>query len=385
MWIRRTGGYGPDPEDSLAMTRPACHRLHCYLMLVLALSILSTSSGCFRLFRNRHLEGSLPPVPAEAKVPNEEFKTTLPPYRIEPPDVLLIDALKVVPKPPYRLELLDIVNIEVEGELPDQPIQGEYQVDPAGNVNLGLSYGLAPIAGLTVDEAEQVITAQLSKTIIGPKASVTLVQTSGTQQIAGEHLVSQDGTVNLGNYGQVYVTGMTLHEAKVAIEEHLTDYLDDPKVSVDLFGSNSKVYYVVTNGAGQGDQLQRIPIEGGETVLDAISVLGGLSPTSVERMWIARPSPDKSGADVILPVDWTAIVTDASPATNYQIMPDDRIYIDGNKLVRTDTILAQIYSPLQRVATTVTLGSSAVRSLSIGFRSVPGAADFGLGGLLPGG
>ena len=43
-------------------------------------------------------------------------------------------------------------------------------------------------------------------------------------------------------------------------------------------------------------------VEGGETVLDAISGLGGLSPNATEKMWIARPSPDKVGMDIILPV-----------------------------------------------------------------------------------
>ena len=62
-----------------------------------------------------------------------------------------------------------------------------------------------------------------------PQVSVQLVQSTGMQPITGEHLVAPDGTVNLGTYGLVYVAGMTLEEAKPAIETHLAKYLDEPQ------------------------------------------------------------------------------------------------------------------------------------------------------------
>jgi len=349
------------------------HNLRWCLTLVITIGTLSTSTGCelFRGGRNRKIELSLPPIPAEQKVPNEEFKTTLPQYVIEPPDVLLIEALKVVPKSPYHLDLLDVVEIRVDGAFPDKPIEGPYQINAKGEIELGLAYDSVLIAGLTLEEAEQAIEAALGKILGNPDATITLQQTSGTQQIGGEHLVHQDGTVNLGTYGQVYITGMTLAEAKVAIETHLEKFLDDPKVAIDVYAYNSKVYYVVTNGAGQGDQIQRFPIEGGETVLDAISAIGGLSQTTNERMWIARPAPDKAGMDVILPVDWNAVTSNAAPATNYQILPGDRIYIDGDKLTLADTFVARATAPFERVAGLITLGASTIRSLSIGFSNNP--------------
>src|SRR5215470_12918945 len=46
-------------------------------------------------------------VPVEPSAPRELTKVILPPYRIEPPDLLQIDAILVVPKSPYRLRMLD--------------------------------------------------------------------------------------------------------------------------------------------------------------------------------------------------------------------------------------------------------------------------------------
>lgn len=348
------------------------YKLRCCLILLIAVSTLSTSIGCHRIPRNPVQESLLPPIPAEQRVPNEELKTVLPLYVIEPPDVLLIDAIKLIPKSPYRLELLDVVIIRVDGVYEDRPINRDYQIESDGRVNLGSDYGSIKLAGLTLEEAQEAVKQMLKADFVSPQVAVTLDSTAGAQQITGEHLVNQDGTVNLGTYGQVYVTGMTLHQAKLTIEDHLSAFLDDPQVAVDVFAYNSKVYYIITNGAGQGDQVIRLPIVGGETVLDAISELGGLSPNSTKSMWIARPAPDKVGRDVILPVDWDAIASDAAPATNYQVLPGDRIYIDGSKLVHADTFMGRVTAPFERTAGLITLGASTVRSLSIGFSSSPG-------------
>ena len=139
-----------------------------------------------------------------------------------------------------------------------------------------------------------------------------LLQSTGLQPITGEHLVSPDGTVNLGTYGPVYVAGMTLDEATAAIEAQLANFLDNPQVSVSVFAYNSKVYYVITEGAGSGDQVARLPITGNETVLDAISQINGLSRLSSKNIWIARPTPSGAGCDAILPVNWHEI-TPARP------------------------------------------------------------------------
>ena len=93
----------------------------------LAGALLAGLPGCrFTGHRNPDLEAHLPPA---HRIPNEEVKTTLPPYVIEPPDVLLIDAIKVVPKAPYRLEPLDIIRIDAENVLPDYPLEGNFQIE----------------------------------------------------------------------------------------------------------------------------------------------------------------------------------------------------------------------------------------------------------------
>jgi protein involved in polysaccharide export with SLBB domain len=186
---------------------------------------------------------------------------------------------------------------------------------------------------------------------------------SGQQQIAGEHLIGPDGTVNLGVYGNVYVAGMTLDEARAAIEKHLSQHLDSPKISIDVFAYNSKVYYIITAGAGLGDSVVRMPITGNETVLDAIAQTGGLSRLSSKRIWIARPTPSGERCEQILPVEWGPITRGAATDTNYQILPGDRVFIAGDRMVAFDSFVQKMTQPFERMLGFSLLGAQSIQTL----------------------
>ena len=146
-----------------------------------------------------------PPILAHPAAPREFAKQPLPPYVVEPPDILLVQATANV-------------------TLPNRPIDGQ-------------------------------------------------------------HLVRPDGTISLGIYGSVYVAGSTLEEVRdaVAAQIHVSVNklnVDDIKKGVvaDVLAYNSKVYYVITDGAGYGEQVTPSPMTGNETVLDALSKINGLPP-----------------------------------------------------------------------------------------------------------
>jgi protein involved in polysaccharide export with SLBB domain len=151
------------------------------------------------------------------------------------------------------------------------------------------------------------------------------------QPIRGERLVRPDGTVSLGVYGSVPVSGLTPEQARKAILEHLAGRVkkkraDKLAVQVEVAAFNSKFYYVVTDFAGAGEQVARIPLSGNETVLDTISHVGGRSAVTGKKVWVARPAPAGTG-DQILWVDWKGITRRGQAETNYQILPGDRVFI----------------------------------------------------------
>jgi polysaccharide biosynthesis/export protein len=323
---------------------------------VAVLCIATSGTGCATFHK---------PIDAAPAQPRELEKVTHGEYVIEAPDELLLDAIRVIPLPPYRINALDQLYIQSNRSLPDEPIAGTYQVEPEGVVKLGPNYGSIYLADMTLDEAAKAIEKQLKK-LIRDSATVTisLAQSRALQQIRGPHLVKADGTVNLGLYGSVRVAGMTLPEARAAIEAHLSQYLLRPEISVDVAGFNSKVYYVVTDGGGYGEQVARLPITGNETVLDAVAQIGGLSGvSSKKRIWVSRPSPSGSCAPQVFPVDWCAVTQGGMTGTNYQLLAGDRVYIMADPLVTTDTILGRMIAPFERVFGIVLLGNSVVNDI----------------------
>ncbi|MEM9186269.1 MAG: polysaccharide biosynthesis/export family protein [Planctomycetota bacterium] len=342
-------------------------------VLTLAVAGALSSTGCTTLAPVSQSPLPITPEgpPPTSPVPRELAMVTMPRYVIEPPDILLINAVKIVPKSPHKIEPFDGLLIRLQGGLPDQPLADAYSVDPEGMVDLGPVYGKVKVVGLTIADAQDAVRDELAKVLQDPEVSVSLAFSSGAQQIAGEHLVAPDGRVNLGTYGSVYVTGMTLAQAKAAIEQRLSYYLEEPEVVVDVFAYNSKKYYVVTEGGGFGDQITDQPITGNETVLDALSRIGGLSQISSTEIYIARPAPNGVGCQQILPVDYVAITRGAETATNYQLMDGDRLYIKVDPLTRFDSLIGSITQPFERLAGFTSLWTATINRIE----------RFGLGSL----
>jgi len=327
-----------------------------------ALATVVGLGGCRTIdFRDQALDA---PLPATVEPPRELSMVSLPTYRIEPPDILQIEMLKMVPHPPYRIQQYDVLQIQAAGTLIDQPIFDFFLVEAEGTVSLGPAYGKVHVAGMSIDEATRAITRHLEEIgLAAPEVSVQLAQASGTQPVTGQYLVGPDGTVNLRKYGSVHVAGQTMPEAQAALEQHLAQFFDSPKLSLEVLAYNSKVYYVITEGAGLGDSIVRMPVTGNETVLDAISNVGGLSQVSSKKIWVARPAPGGVGCDQILPVDYQAITRGGLAATNYQLMPGDRLFIAEDSTVALNTWIAKVLSPVERIAGATSLGASTVRNL----------------------
>jgi polysaccharide export outer membrane protein len=146
------------------------------------------------------------------------------------------------------------------------------------------------------------------------------------EPVTDRYLVRPDGTVSLGVYGSVSVTGLTAAKAAEAIRKHLAAAKFEPLAEADLVVTvevdayNSKAYYVVVAGP-EGETVHRFPCTGSERVVDAISHLNG-EPLKLTggKMWVRR-------GEQVLPVDWIGITQACENATNYPLLPGDRVYV----------------------------------------------------------
>lgn len=327
--------------------------------------------------------------PIYTNVPRELQMTTMPQYVIEAPDTLLIQTVNNIRRRDDQLRAGDSLQIHSNQTIPildeDDPvtasfksIAGTYLVQNDGHVDLGPEYGKVKVAGLTLDQAKEAVIAHLNEIFVKPpRVSVELEQLGGKQAVDGDHLVRPDGTVHLGVYGSVLVAGFTLDQAKVILEDHLSQFILDPEVSIDVLEYASKKYYIITDGGGGGDQVYPFSISGNETVLDAFSNINGL-PFNIDkkRIWIARPAPSELDVEQILPVDWNAIARGGSTRTNYQLMPGDRIYAKSDPLITIDTVIGRITAPIERLLGFTILGNSTVRTIQQGQNFNRGGGGF---------
>jgi polysaccharide export outer membrane protein len=257
---------------------------------------------------------TLPTMPAQAPadVPRELAMQTLPPYVVEPPDVLLIEVHR-------------------------------WDVDKENGKVLRKSDPLA----------------------LRP------------QPISGQHLVGPDGTVKLGVYGSVQVTGLTLDQIRDNIKGFLGQWFGDTPeaflVVVDVAAYNSKSYFVITDGAGYGAQMYQFPITGNENVMKALTQIQGLpAVASKHEIWVARRSPCGAGCnpeqcmDHVFPVNWCAMTMYGDTSTNYQLMPGDRLFVMSQKIIAADNWLGKVLAPAERVLGITLLGSEAVNSIKTG-------------------
>jgi len=335
------------------------------------------ASGCVAPLALREVTADV----ALTDIPRELQKVSIPPYRVEAPDILSIESVNNIRPEGTPLRAGDDLAIRVAGTLPidsspsADPVQndfkqisGIYRIQTDGTVDLGPEYGSVVVEGLTVKGARAAIDAHLRREagLGDPKVAVSLPNVNGKQLIAGEHVIRPDGTVALGIYGSVYVNGMTLDEVKATVEVHLTRYMHQPEILVDVLAYNSKTIYVVADGGGSGESVVRLPFTGNETVLDAIAQVEGLSEVSSKNIWVARPSLATSQVAQTMPVDWRAITQDAVTTTNYQLLPGDRIYIKADHMIATDNFIAKFTVPMSRIFGVTLLGNGTVQALKRG-------------------
>jgi polysaccharide export outer membrane protein len=250
--------------------------------------------------------------------------------------------------------------------------------------------------------------------------------------ITGERLVRPDGTISLGYYGDVYIRGLTVPQAKIKILSHLRKYMDDrmlgivpaqprneplippfppipgepprrqiPRVEnreqqidprdsqlvyVDMRTYTSQNYYVMGDVGSPG----RLTHTGKVTVLDALQFAGGFLPTAEPTdIHLYRPEWDgKPARDFRIDLD---AVNKGIKSANLQIFPRDRLVVGRNPIVKRTVeidranalISTQLNSVLQYALTARTIGAinspptsnNTAPQIRVNGQNMPGSAD----------
>ena len=156
--------------------------------------------------------------------------------------------------------------------------------------------------------------------IIGPM-DVLEIQVWKEPDFSRELLVRPDGNITLPLIGDILVSGMNTMALKDLLTAKLTDFIDNPEVTVILLESHSKNFYIIGKIARPGTY----PLMDHMTVLQAISVAGGLGEwADKDSIRIIRRS---GGKELILPFDYDKVISGKNPEQNIPLKPNDTIVV----------------------------------------------------------
>jgi len=142
--------------------------------------------------------------------------------------------------------------------------------------------------------------------------------------------VDSKGRINLQLVGPVQVSGMTIEQAQVAVENAYRDqrFLREPQVTIIV------EEYAAREVIVQGEVVQPgripLPIESGMSVLDAITKSGGFTDLARgESVTVTRTMPD--GSKNVSTVDVKSVLrgrkTAEETSSSMLLLPDDIVYV----------------------------------------------------------
>ena len=148
------------------------------------------------------------------------------------------------------------------------------------------------------------------------------------------------GNVNLPLVGRLKVSGFTVEQLEATLVERLKEYLKAPSVTVSVAEYKSQPVSVV----GQVQTPGVHQLQGRKSLLEVISVVGGLKPEAGHLIKITRkleygaiPLPtaknDGTGKFSVAEVSVKRIMNAQSPEENIQIEPFDVISVPKAELV----------------------------------------------------
>lgn len=163
----------------------------------------------------------------------------------------------------------------------------------------------------------------------GDAVTLEVVDYTSEVRLPSDQQILPDGSLDLGKYGRVIVAGLTPEQAEQLIEERLLDAGEEKREQVNVrVLEPQSVYYVLGEVSSPGSY----PLVGSETVLDAVVTAGGMTAdASPCDVLLARPTHPGS-CRVTLPICYRQITQLGDTSTNYQIQPGDRIYVGTKTL-----------------------------------------------------
>jgi polysaccharide export outer membrane protein len=229
-----------------------------------------------------------------------------------------------------------------------------------------------------------------AKYVLGPSDEIVILALNA-EDIANKPIrITAGGDINLPMVGRIHVAGMTVEQLEGELTERLRKYIRNPDVAINVTQFKSQPVSVIGLVGIPGV----IQLEGRKTLIEVLSMAGGLKQDAGYRVKITRKSEwgpiplpsaktDPSGDYSIAEVNIRGINDASHPEENIQILPFDVISVPRAEIVY---VMGEVRKPggfalndkesisvLQVIALSEGLGANASAKNSKILRPVPGA------------
>ena len=185
--------------------------------------------------------------------------------------------------------------------------------------------------------------------LLGPGDVVTAWVAGGEEFSGKQFVVSPSGFIDFPMAGRVLAAGKTIEELKSAFIEKLKLYINDPEVSLSVVDFRSQPVSIL----GSVKQPGVHQLQGGKSLMEALSLAGGVAPDASSTAIITRqaqwgpiPVPgatkDPSGKYYVAKVSLNDVAEAKKPQDNIQICPHDVIEVPRARLIY---VIGQVAKP----------------------------------------
>lgn len=173
-----------------------------------------------------------------------------------------------------------------------------------------------------MDEAAKPVSKEF---LLGPE-DVLEVTVWRNQDLSRTVVVRPDGKISLPLIGDVQASGLNSSQVASKIAARLTEFKENPNVSVSLKEVNSYFIYVL----GEVTKPGKYPLKSYATVLQGVSMAGGFTLyASKNRMQVIRTRTSEEGKEsqIRIPVPYNELVSGRGEIENFILRSGDTIVV----------------------------------------------------------
>ena len=182
--------------------------------------------------------------------------------------------------------------------------------------------GCATASREALDEAAKPVSKEF---LLGPE-DVLEVTVWRNQDLSRTVVVRPDGKISLPLIGDVQASGLSAAQVAAKIAARLTEFKENPNVSVSIKEVNSYFIYVLGEVLKPG----KYPIKSYATVLQGVSLAGGFTPyASKNKMQVIRTLTNGDGNEnqLRIPVPYNELISGKGQIENFILKSGDTIVV----------------------------------------------------------